>query len=56
MALADVEQHRLDALLGHRLVVDVGQPERTPVQRHRRVEVLDGDAYVVDPVELRAGG
>ena len=51
MVLADVEQHRLDALLGDRLAMHDGHPVGPLVERERRVEVGDGDADVVDPAE-----
>ncbi len=50
VVLADVEQHRLDALLGHGLAVDDRHAVRPLVQRERGVEVRDGDADVVDPL------
>jgi hypothetical protein len=51
VVLADVEQDRLDALLGERLAVHERHPVGLLVQRDRRVEVRDGDADVVDPAE-----
>ena len=53
VALADVEQDRLDAVLGDRLAMDERHPEGSLVERDRGVEVLDGDADVVDPAETR---
>jgi hypothetical protein len=55
MALADVEQDRLDALLGHRLAMHERHPERVAVERDCAVEVLDGYADVIDAAE-HAGG
>ena len=51
VAVADVQQHRLDALRLDRLAVRELHPEALLVERDRRVEVLDGDADVVDPAE-----
>jgi hypothetical protein len=51
VVLADVQQHGFDALLGHRLAVYDLHPVRLLVERDRRVEILDGDADVVDPAE-----
>ena len=51
MALADVEQHRLDALLGHGLAMDDRHAVRPLVQRERGIQVRDGDADVVDPLK-----
>ena len=48
MAVADVEQRRVDALLGDRLAVHERHPEHVAVEGQRRVDVLDGDADVVD--------
>ena len=53
VALADVEQDRLDALLGDRLAVGQGHAEGTLVKLQCRVEVVDRDADVIDPVEHR---
>src|SRR4051794_8183292 len=54
VALADVEQDGLDALGLHRLAVDEVEVEVGVVERERRVEVLDGDADVVDAREHAA--
>jgi len=51
VALADAEQHGLDALLLDHLSVLERQAEAVAVQRERLVEVLDGDADVVDASE-----
>ena len=51
MAVADVEQHRLDALLGDRLAVGERHPEGALVELQRGVEVVDGDADVIDQPE-----
>ena len=48
VAVADVEQRRVDALLGHRLAVDEWHAELVAVERERVVDALDGDADVVD--------
>src|SRR5919202_2060386 len=51
VAFADVEQHRLDALLLDHLAVRELHAVRLLVQRDRGVEVVDGDADVVDAGE-----
>jgi hypothetical protein len=51
MVLADVEQHGLDALLLDDLAMRDGHAVGLFVQGDRGVEVLDGDADVVDPGE-----
>ena len=51
VAVADVEQRRLDSLLAHGLAVDERHLERPFVDRDRLPEVGDGDADVVDQVE-----
>jgi hypothetical protein len=51
VGLADAEQSRLDALLLDRLAVLEGHPETLGIELDRRVEVLDGDAYVIDCLE-----
>ena len=51
VAVPDVEQRRLDALLGDRLAVHERHPVRVAVHGDRRLEVLDGDADVVDAPE-----
>ena len=48
VAVADVEQRRVDALLRHRLAVDERHAELVAVERERVVDALDGDADVVD--------
>ena len=48
VAVADVEQCRVDALLGHGLAVDEWHAELVAVERERVVDALDGDADVVD--------
>src|SRR6185312_13164849 len=48
VAVADVEQRRVDALLRHGLAVDQWHAELVAVQRERVVDALDGDADVVD--------
>src|SRR5436853_2839534 len=47
-ALADADRSRLDALLRHELAVLELGAEETLVRGERLVEVLDGDAEVVD--------
>jgi len=51
VALADAKQHGLHALLLDGLVVLDRHAEPLFVQRDRPVEVLDGNADVVDPAE-----
>ena len=51
VALADVEQRRLDALLGHRLPVHQRHPVRVAVDGDRGVEIGDREADVVDASE-----
>ena len=51
VAVPDVEQRRLDALLGDRLAMDERHPVRVAVHGDRRLEVLDGHADVVDAPE-----
>jgi hypothetical protein len=51
VVLADVEQHGLDALVGHGLPVHDGHPVRRLVQRDGGVQVGDGDPDVIDPLE-----
>ena len=51
MVLADVEQHGLDALLLDDLAMRDGHAVGLLVQGDRGVEILDGDADVVDPGE-----
>ena len=53
VVLADVEQHRLDALLGDHLAVHQLHAVGGRVELERRVEVGDGDADVVDAAEHR---
>ena len=48
VAVADIEQGRVDALLGDSLPVYELHTERVPVERQRRVDVRHGDADVVD--------
>src|SRR5205085_10529102 len=47
-ALADADRSRLDALLRHELAVLELGAEEPLIRRERLVEVLDGDAEVVD--------
>ena len=54
MAVADVEQDRLDALRLDRLAVGELHLEALLVERDRGVEVIDSDADVVDPSEHAA--
>ena len=56
MALADIEQDRLDALRLDRLTVGELHLEALLVELDRGVEVLDGDADVIDPSETLRGG
>ena len=63
VAVADLEQNRLDALLLDGLPVLLAHVEALSVELHRAVEVLDGHADVVDAPEqhgrrvyCRAGG
>ena len=51
MAVADIEQHRLDALLLHGLAMDLRHPERSLVKGDRAVEIRDRDAHVIDQPE-----
>ena len=51
VALADVEQRGLDALLGDRLAVHERHAVGVAVEGDRRVEVLDRDPDVVDAAE-----
>jgi len=51
VALADAEEHGLDALLLDDLAVLERQAEPVAVERDRLVEVVDRDAYVVDASE-----
>ena len=51
VALADLEQHGLDALLLDGLAMLLGHAEALPVQVDRSVEVCDGHSDVVDPFE-----
>jgi hypothetical protein len=53
VALADIEQNRFDALLGDRLAVSEGHAEGTSLELQGRVEVVDRDADMIDPVEHR---
>ncbi len=48
MAVPDVEQGRVDTLIGHRLAMHERHSERVAVERERRVDVRDGDADVID--------
>ena len=51
MAVADAEQHGLDALLLHGLAVLERHAQPLAVERDRLVEILDGDSDVIDPSE-----
>ncbi len=51
MGVADLQQHGLDAELLDALAVLVGHAQPLLVQGHRLVEVLDGNADVVDLAE-----
>ena len=55
VAVADVDEHRLDALLGHRLAVHERHPECAFVQVDCAVQVVDGNADVIDPLKHRTG-
>ena len=55
VAVADVEQHRLDALLLDGLAVGERHLERPLVERERGVEVVGRDADVVDQPEHGRG-
>src|SRR5262245_9393752 len=55
MAVADVEQDRLDPLRLDRLAVGELHLEALLVEADRSVEVLDGDSDVIDSPEHRAG-
>ena len=55
MAVADLEQHGLDALLLHGLAVLLAHAELVAVERHGAVEILDGHADVVDAPEHGRG-
>ena len=52
MRVADVEQGGVDPLLGDGLAVHQGHPQRVAVDRERGVDVLDGDADVVESRQL----
>jgi hypothetical protein len=54
VALADVEQRGLDALLGHRLAMHERHAIGACVEIDRRVEIGDGDSNVVDAAEHAA--
>jgi hypothetical protein len=56
VAVADIEQDSLDALLGDRLAVNERHPEHVAVALERFVDVVDGDADVVDRGQHAAGG
>ncbi len=56
VAVADIEQHGLDALLTDRLAVDQRHPQAVAIERDRRLEIIDGDADVVDGAQHGAGG
>src|SRR5690606_3039374 len=51
VSVADVEEDRLDPLRLHRLPVREAHLEGPLVERDRRLQVLDGDADVVNPSE-----
>src|SRR5690242_16708880 len=51
MALADVQQHRLDSLLLDRLAMRELHLEAALIEVEGGVDVLDGDSDVVDPSE-----
>ena len=54
--VADVEQRRLDALVGdHRLAVHELEPERVEVEGQRRVELGNRDTGVIDRAEHVSG-
>jgi hypothetical protein len=48
VSVTDVQKRCVNALLGHRLAVYERHPEHIAIQHKRRVDVLDGDADVVD--------
>ena len=52
---ADPHRRRFDALVGHRLAMLEPCAEEPLVGRERAVEVVDGDAEVVNPARLHAG-
>ena len=54
-ALADLQRSGLDALVGNGLAMLEASAEDLLVGRHRRVEVLDRDAEMMDPAGLHAG-
>src|SRR4029077_4757187 len=54
VVLADVQQHGLDALLPHDLAMGDVQLEQLAVELQRGVDLLDGDADMVDAVEHAA--
>ena len=56
VTVSDLEQRRVDALLLHGLAVDERHPEGIAVDRQRGVDVLDGDADVVDGGQHPRGG
>ncbi len=53
MAVPDIEQDRLDALLLDRLTMDERHPEGRLVEGDGGLEVVDRDADVIDPIEHR---
>jgi hypothetical protein len=53
--VAHAQERGLDALLSDRLAVLQGHPETLGVELDRRVEILDGDAHVIDCLEHRRG-
>jgi L-ascorbate metabolism protein UlaG (beta-lactamase superfamily) len=53
VAVADIDQHRLDALFGHRLAMHQGHSEDSLVQLDCAVQVVDCNANVIYPLEHR---
>ena len=53
--LADPHRRRLDALVRHVVAVLDACAEQALVGRHRLVEILDGDAEMMDPLRLHGG-
>ena len=53
-ALADEERHRLDPLGLERAAMLDDRPEQPLVRRDRLVEILDGDAEMMDPADAHS--
>jgi hypothetical protein len=51
VAVTDLEQHGVDALLLYGLAVLLAHAKPVAVERDGAIEVLDGHADVIDPAE-----